>query len=218
MKTSTKKRIAFGAAAAVIVLAIGCFSIWSIMNAQEEAPRLTESQIAQLREQYPICGINEPPLVSMGQSTVEEIKERAESFVYGEVIGDYTFYYVNGTTGHEELDAKRKANGINDVYEFYEYTVKILDDTEGKYTKGEEITIAANTMFMDYNPKLSDGMRVVVPVVRDEEKPSRSHYSVSGLYYVTEDGYVLSAFDEATRAQKANSGITVEQLFKELKK
>lgn len=218
MKTKTKKRIYIGIPVLAIVIAVGCISIWNLTKANEPKPHLSEAQIVALREQYPVCGIITPLLGDMRESTLEEAVERAETFVYGEVVGDYSTYYKNISTGHEELDAKRKANGISDVYEFYEYTINVFNDTEGKYTKGEQITLADNTEFMEYNPQLSDGMRVVVPIIQSKEKESRYYYGVNGMYYVTEDGYALSAFDEQTRAKKAYSGVKVEDLLEALKK
>lgn len=61
-------------------------------------------------------------------------------------------------------------------------------------------------------------MKVVVPVSRLSENSSRSIYMVVGMYYVTEEGYALSAFDEntAATARTTYSGIKVENLLKEL--
>jgi hypothetical protein len=219
MKIKSKKWISFGVIALAIVVVISGLAVWNSTKANEPKPHLTEAQIAELREQYPIYGIKVPPLVERGkEATLEEAIERAESFVYGEVIGDYTIYYKNISTGHEELDAKRKANGISDLEEFYEYTITVLDDTEGLFTKGEQITIASNTMFMEYKPSLSDGMQVVVPVIQSREKESRYGYGVEGTFYITEDGYAIAAFDEARRAKRVYSGITLEELFEVLKK
>ena len=218
MKTKTKKWVYIGVPVLAIVIAIGCISIWNLTKANEPKPHLSEAQIAELREQYPVCGIKLPPMVDMKVVTLEETIEKAETFVYGEVVGECSTYYKNITTGHEELDEKRKANGISDVYEFYEYTITVLDDSEDKHIKGDEITITANSMFMEYNPQLSDGMRVVVPVIQTKGKASRYYYGVEGMYYVTEDGYALSAFDEQTRAKKAYSGVKVEDLLEALKK
>ena len=218
MKTRTKKWMAVGVTALAVVLAVSGLTAWNGMKADEPERHLTEAQIAELREQYPICGIKIPPLIDMRQATLEETIEKAETFVYGEVVGDYTVYYKNVSTGHEELDEKRKENGISDVYEFYEYTITVLDDSEDQLTKGEEITITANSMFMEYNPEFSDGMRVVVPVMQTKGNLSRYYYGVEGTFYITEDGYALSAFDEETRAKKAYSGVKVEDLLEELKK
>jgi hypothetical protein len=218
MKTKTKKWVYIGVPVLAIAIVIGCFSIWNLTRAKNPKQHLTTEQIAELREKYPIYGIEVPPMVDMRSPTLEETIEKAESFVYGEVVGDYTTYYKNVSTGHEELDAKRKANGINDVYEFYEYTITVLDDTEGKHTKGEEITITANSDFIEYCPPLSDGMRVVVPVIQTKDKTSRYYYGVEGMYYVTEDGYAISAFDEVRLAKTVYSGITLEELFDVLKK
>lgn len=71
---------------------------------------------------------------------------------------------------------------------------------------------------IDFNPKLSDGMKVVVPVMQGKDKLSRNWFGIFGMYYVTEDGYALSAFDEntAATARTTYSGIKVENLLKEL--
>lgn len=218
MKTKMKKWISFGVLALAIVVAISGLAVWNGTKANEPERYLSEAQIAQLREQYPICGIKLPPMLDMKEVTLEETIEKAETFVYGKVVGERSTYYKNISTGHEELDTKRKANGISDVYEFYEYTIIVLDDSEGKHTKGDEITITANSMFLEYNPQLSDGMRVVVPVIQTKGKASRYYYGVEGMYYVTEDGDAISAFDEVRLAKKAYSGVKVEDLLEALKK
>ena len=123
---------------------------------------------------------------------------------------------MSASTGNEQLDEKRRANGIKDEFQFYEYTLSVLGDTNGEYKKGEKITIAANVMFMDYFPKLSDGMRMMIPMSRDPEKPSRSYYQPE-MYYITEDGYAISAFEEKLEPEPL-SGIKVEELMQELKK
>ena len=111
MKTRTKKWMTVGITALAIVLAVSVLTVWNGMKADEPERHLTEAQIAELREQYPIRGIIKPALGQMREATLEEAMERAETFVYGEVVGDYSVYYRNVSTGHEELDEKRKANG-----------------------------------------------------------------------------------------------------------
>jgi len=157
--------------------------------------RLTDSQIASLRETYPIYGVKIPPLIEMHTPAFTEVKNSVETFVYGEVVGEAQTYHK--------------------LYDFYEYPLSIIKDTKGKYQTGDHITITANKIFEDYNPKLSAGMKVVVPVTADTEVAGRTHYTVIGMYYVTEDGYVLSAYEES---DVNYSGLKIEELLKRLKK
>ena len=216
MESKRKKGILFGALA--LALAVICVAVvWNGMQPKEKVSKLTEEQISELREQYPLCVDKAPPLVDAVSLSLEQVKASVDSFVYAEVVGDVSYYTVSASTGNEQLDEKRRANGINDEFQFYEYTLSVLGDTNGKYKKGEKITIASNVMFMDYKPKLSEGMRMVIPVSRDPEKPSRSYYQLDGIYYITEDGYAISAFEEKLEPEPL-SGMKVEELMQELKK
>lgn len=197
---------------------ICCLCCILSMNFSEE--RLDATQIESLRKQYPVCGIDAPTGLTLRKMDVNEVKDKAESFVFGEVVGDVMKYSVTTSLSNEALSEKRSQNGIKEVFEFYEYAIEVIEDTEGKYKKGDLITITANIDFINYNPTLSDGMRVVVPVAKDKEKSSRNHYIVDGMYYVTLDGYALSAFDEqnVSVSRGVSSGVKVETLLKNLKK
>lgn len=214
MKKLNKKKLYVSISIGLLVVFVCFFGLTTLTE-----DRLTETQIEALREQYPICGRIVPALASISKSSLEDVKGRVESFVYGEVVGDISTYYVNASTGTIELDEKRQKHGINDVFEFYEYTISVISDTEGKYESGELITIAANSDMKNYNPKLTDGMKVVVPVTEDDKVDNRNYYNVVGTFYVTDDGYAISAFDEEpAKLRRSLSGIKVEELMKELKK
>ncbi len=204
---------------AVVAIALIC-CVCYVLSINSSGSRLTAEQIESLRAQYPVCGKNAPAGIFMDKTTVEEVKEVAESFVYGEVVGDISTYNAVTSLANKELSEKRKKNGIDDVFEFYEYTISVIEDTEGLYSKGEEITIASNMDFINYNPVLSDGMKIVVPVAKDKGKPTRNHYIVEGMYYVTPDGYAIAAFDEesVSVSRIISSGVKVETLLKNLKK
>ena len=118
----------------------------------------------------------------------------------------------NISTGIPELDTKRNSNGIDDTYEFYAYTVSVIEDTSGIYKAGDEISIVSNKEFIDFKPHLSDGMKVVFPAGSEDGEVTRVSYSVYGMYYVTEDGYAISAFDETQTMEKSMNGIKVEEL------
>ena len=204
----------------VLVLVFGLIIGFVVNNNMNK--RLEETQIATLREKYPICGLEVPATLSMTHLSLDQVKNYAETFVYGEIVGDFETYSTKLSTGNIVLDENRKENGLSDEYSYYEYTISVINDTEGIIKKGEKITISDNVIFMDYNPKLSDGMRVVVPIMwRDEDVPTRAYYTVDGMYYVTEEGYAISAFDENATYSKSKdelSGVKVDTLLKKLKK
>ncbi|MBO5098541.1 MAG: hypothetical protein J6C16_00055 [Clostridia bacterium] len=173
----------------------------ALMFAFSQEERLTSTQIENLREQYPIYGdINKiNPLIEVAQveTSLEEISKRADTFVYGEVIEEVPVY------------------SIYSYAKFYGYRLKVYKDTENIFSTGEEITIVANTDFKDYNPSLSEGMKVVVPVKGFKSQQGKYNFDVC-MYYVTEDGFVLSAFDEKEILDKEYSGIKVEKLLEEI--
>lgn len=184
----------------VIILIAAVVLVVSVLIGTRSDERLSEKQISALREQYPVYGdINKVnPLIEMVsvKTTLEEISKRADIFVYGEVT--------------EEVPVQ----SIYSYAKFYGYKVRVFEDVKNKIAPGEEITIIANTEFKDYNPSLSKGMKVVVPVSENKER----YYFDVCVYYVTEDGFVLSAFDEKEYLDKEYSGIKVEKLLKILKK
>ncbi len=157
--------------------------------------------------------------VSMRTPTFEDVYKRSSTYVHGKIIGDINIYEVElPSTGNTALDEKRAANGISNTAEFYEYTLSVINDTENVYSKNDIIKITANTLFLDYNGRLSDGIEIVVPLGK-KRNGNRVGYQVTGMHYVTDDGYVISAYDEASRKQKTSfNGIKVEELMKKLKK
>ncbi len=207
-----KKRFFIGVLASLLLIAaVGIF-----FAGRDDV--LTEAQVQALRSEYPICdGV--PPGMSVRKVALQECVDSAESFVYAEATGEVGYYNVAVDLENEELEEKRRENGIDDIYTFYEYTLTVLDDSEGVYQAGDTITIAANALFEDYYPKLEEGMRVVVPVVTDEEAEGRCYYTVNGMYYVTGNGYALSAFAQEPQTKSARqSGVRVETLLNVLKK
>lgn len=182
------------------------------------ADRLTNAEIAKLREQYPVCGKDIPLGADVKRATLDECKERSDSFVYGEVIGNAKYYQVSVDLEDDELQGKMKANGMDNTHEFYEYTISVIDDTQGRYTPDSQITISANILLKDFNPLLRDGMRVIVPVIPDENVELRNYYTVYGMFYVTNDGYALSAYEEEPNTGSILSGERVEVLMERLQK
>lgn len=140
----------------------------------------------------------------------------ADTFVYCEILEELPTYQKYVSTGIPELDAKMESKGLSNTETFYEHSVLVISDSEGLYEKGDVITIAANIIFEEDNPELKPGMKFVIPVSKDDDKEGRTQFNVSGMYHVTDDGYVISAFDEATSKQKL-SGIKVESFFEKVR-
>lgn len=73
-------------------------------------------------------------------------------------------------------------------------------------------------MFYGYLPEWKDGMRLIVPITRDDKVSNRCSHDTIGTFYVTDDGYGISTFTEDGLKGKSYSGIQAEELMKELKK
>lgn len=200
------------------VMVVLCVVCLCAMFLNSHSQRLSESEISALRNEYPIYGNVNLFHGSMKAPTLREVKENVDTFVYGTVEGDASTFSRSLSTGNAALDEKRKENGINDTFEYDEYTISVIADTAGIYKVGDKISIASPKEFADLSPALSEGMEIVVPTTRDKEKSDRGYYSVFGMYYVTDKQYALSAFDESPMMETAMSGVTVEQLMKELKR
>lgn len=212
-----------------VIAACLCLAIVGVFTnlSHSSKPRLSEDEISQLREQYPISGQKAPEMVSIYPEPLEtqiELTKKFHSnpetytFVYAEVVGEVTSFDKNMSTGHSALDAAYKQHGINLNHEFYEYTLSVIKDSERNHKEGDIITIYANMMFIDYYPKLTDGMKIVVPIA-DYDEPNNTRYGFDnvGMYYITENGYAISAYDEESLLKKEPmSGMHVDDLLKEL--
>ncbi len=161
------------------------------------AERLTPEEIEVLREKYPLCGY--PELVEVMYVPIEEIIERADTFVYGTIIGEA-----------EPDDSS--------IWERFRYTMEVLDDSEGLFEKGEQIMFSADIMLRSMIPEFTDGMRALVAYAPSEEE-NNTMFMLWSVFYVTEDGYVLPAFDENKMGSKLMlSGMCVEDALKAVKK
>lgn len=114
------------------------------------------------------------------------------------------------------MDEKLVGNGLG-VMKFFECPISIIEDTEGIYQLGDVITITSNAMYKDMYPELSEGMKVIIPLSGTNGDVNREFYAVAGMYYVTDNGYAISAYDENTLASTIYSGLRVSALLEDLK-
>lgn len=180
-----------------ILCSLVAISLIAACSSSSKIERLNSDQINILREQYPVyTGI--APFVEISRElTLQEVGEASYTFVHGKIIGDSFRYSKNIGTGISEIDEKQDSMGGFDE-EFYGYTLQVIRDTENKFEQNNIITIEVNAIFSDMLPVLKDGMEVIVPVTEwaTTERPNRYNYTRTGMYYVTPDDYVLSAYQE----------------------
>ena len=162
--------------------------------------RLSEAEIAELREEYPILPLSFSCLMSYHIPSLDEVTEDMECFTYAEIVKD------------------------SDTYSNYRYTLRVIRDTEGFYRPGEEILIGPDYRKNNGKPHFRAGMKIVYGTYLSkyrEGNPKDTEYTVIGTYYVTDDGYVLSAFPEIPEIMKDRepyTGVKVEYLLKKLRK
>ena len=202
-------------------ISVGCILLCAIglfLGIKGREDRLSDKQIMALREQYPVASTASYGLGHIIPRTMDEMIDAGtiHTFVYAEVIGEYQTYYKRMATGDEFMDEKLVGNGLG-VMKFFECPISIIEDTEGIYQPGDVITITSNAMYKDMYPKLSEGMKVIIPLSGTNGDVNREFYAVAGMYYVTDNGYAISAYDENTLASTTYSGLRVSALLEDLK-
>lgn len=210
MLKTTKNKLLFAMALIVI------FATIIIIYLNPFSSRLTNTQIKELRSQYPIY-TNTSPMVNKRQMTLDECKNIVDTFVYAKVVGDIHEYDVEIDFGNDALEEKRESAGFGSNYSFYDYTLSVIDDSENILSSGENITITEISFLKDNYPNLVDGMEIVLPITPKTNDPTRYRYTADGMFYVTSDGYVLSVFNELQPSNQM-SGMQLRELMQELKK
>jgi hypothetical protein len=168
--------------------------------------RLSDEQIAALREQYPL-GRNTPPLVSM--STRQDISrlamevQMADTILRAKVLGDAKGFSLS----LEEYGTVIPAS-------YSGYSLEAISDSAGLYPKGTVVDVYMNSMFINDIPKLKKGMEVIVMPGQFSLWGGRNSVNLSFLYYVTKDGYVLAAYDMPLTTER--DGMRVEALIEDL--
>ncbi len=166
-------------------------------------PSLSEEQISELRAQYPVYW-GAPPNVSMREPRINEIFDRADAVILGEVVEALPEYSIGFVEKGSNTPAEKiyEKFGMSTTDSFIQYRVKVNEVIAGNIFDGEEgskrdIIIINNAMFKGFMPELKPGMKIVTPVGKGEDVHEGKYwFSRFGFYYVTEDGYVLSAYNE----------------------
>lgn len=206
------------------IISLGCMVVLGVIilsSVFSQPEMLTESQVAALRDQYPITAsakLEPDPLASVEdyQLTLEEVKQYHDSIVYCEVVGKAQRHTLSLSIGFVDFDQKRADMGFDNTINVIEYEVSVIEDTEGIFQEGDTIIMRYNTRDSDLIPTLGLGQQFILPVDETTGDPPRYLSYSGGTFYVTEDGYALSAFEEekAGLARSARlSGRKVEDVM-----
>ena len=181
-----------------------------------EPEPLTEAEIEALREEYPEYN-SPPPLVNMFvQQSFERKATMADTYVYVEITSELQYF---SKSMEKYMDAqmieKYQKQGLSTDNTFFEYTAKVLDDSQGLLKSGAAIQLHCPMIFFDSTPPLQVGDRVAVAVTKDKERKNAYSFGWTTMYYVTEDGHVLSCVKEIEGDER--TGIGVGALLEEVR-
>ena len=124
-----------------VSLTVGCYR-----------ERMSETQITQLREQYPICEVKFSPNIDVMPWTMEQYMWRADTFASAQMSGELGIY-------EKKIVVKS--------YKFGRYKMSIWNDIEKLLESGEVITSDFNMDMVEHELQLKDNMHVIVPVMKD---------------------------------------------------
>lgn len=181
-----------------------------------EPEPLTDAEIEALPEEYPEYN-SSPPLVDMiVQQSFERKATLADTYVYVEITSEPQYF---SKSMKKYMDAqmveKYKKEGLSTDSTFFEYTAKVLDDSQGLLKSGASIQLCSSVLFFDSTPPLQVGDRVAVAVMKDEERENAYSFAWTTMYYVTEDEHVLSCVKELEGDEK--TGIGVDALLEDVR-
>ena len=214
MYKNKKISIIISSVLSVLLVAVFVYTAYVMsFSDDDKKAKLTESEIEELREDYPLVYEGTADVSFM---TMDREKEFCETYAYCEIVGDVRCSIIGTTTGDDELDEKLIDNGISlSLVQCY-VPVKLIKDSEGLLPKGYEFSYQYLKREEYILPKPQVGSRIVIPLyingILDEPRFEIGH---SHTYYVTKDEYVLAVCNN--EADKF-TGLKVETLLNELKK
>lgn len=201
---------------------------------------LGDEQISELRSKYPVYE-GSPPLAVMRERGLKEMLSLCDAVILGEVTEALPEYSVVLVEGNDTPEGKIYEKGeqlglqMQNTASFMQYRVKVAEvisaksSGQGEVDGGQEadidgqaesicgdIIIAVNSQLRGYVPEPEAGMKIVTPVKRGDGKHDGKYfYSRVGFYYVTDDGFVLSAYVEDEDIKF--TGRTLEYLKRKIK-
>lgn len=202
--------------ALVLIAGLLAVLLCALTACAPETEPLTDAEIEALREEYPEYN-SSPPLVDMiVQQSFERKATLADTYVYVEITSEPQYF---SKSMKKYMDAqmveKYKKEGLSTDSTFFEYTAKVLDDSQGLLKSDASIQMYSSMLFFDSTPPLQVGDRVAVAVMKDEERENAYSFAWTTMYYVTEDEHVLSCVKELEGDEK--TGIGVDALLEDVR-
>jgi hypothetical protein len=167
--------------------------------------RLSDEQIAALREQYPL-GRDTSALagrVPIDLYLLATAVRDADTILRAKVLGD-----AKGFSSSNEDYGRVITNTYSG------YSLEAINDSAGLYPKGTIVDVYVNSMFINDIPKLKKGMEIIIMPRKFSLWGGRNSVNLSFLYYVTKDGYVLAAYDTPPTTER--DGMRAEALIEDL--
>ncbi|MBQ8814923.1 MAG: hypothetical protein IJZ85_10570 [Lachnospiraceae bacterium] len=177
--------------AVIVVVVTGVAALVYARSAR--GARLSQEEIAVLREQYPVNDRENPLYCRERFPVFEEDIARCDRYVVAEVV-----------SGPDAYD-----RGITPTTMFTTYEIKIVEDIFGN-ASSDTIEISYNSGFDIEMPEMEIGSRFVIGGMYDEKR-GEINIGSDMIFYVTEDDYVLSVKSEETR--DAHTGSRVSDLI-----
>ena len=235
-KTKINKKVWYLSGLVLLVL-IAALAFNFILSA---SAALGDEQVSELRSKYPLYE-GSPPLAVIRERGLKDMLSLCDAVILGEVtevLPEYSIVLVEGNdTPEGKLYEKGEQLGLQmqNTASFMQYRVKVTEvisaksSGQGEVDGGQEadidgqaesicgdIIIAVNSQLRGYVPEPEAGMKIVTPVKRGEGKHEGKYfYSRVGFYYVTDDGFVLSAYVEDEDIKF--TGRTLEYLKRKIK-
>ncbi|MDR0293448.1 MAG: hypothetical protein LBH95_04765 [Oscillospiraceae bacterium] len=168
----------------------------------EQTAVLTQEQVNALRAAYPLhSGV--PSFATMKMPSLQDIIDRADTLLYAKVLGKIDPYEIEFSAGA----LQRKDS-------FFGYDLEVIRDSAGKLKKGANVTVSANAVIKELYPSLRKGMEIIIPISKSSFKGKQYDFSSLGMFYVTDGGYAISAYNMEDAIAK--DGTHVSLLLKTL--
>lgn len=188
----------------VLVLLFSCCACATVTG-----EKLSEEKVQELRKQYPVYDVTAAPFATVVIQPFAEVASHMETVMDVKVIGDVNRTYIDlSGTMPADFEEAIKEKGFSYTAGFLTYQVEVIEDAGGQYDPGDIVTVSITDVLEGAIPTFQKGDRFIFMGGYDEEGQNEVGMNYQ-TYYVTEDGYALSSFQE----EEANclSGVKAEE-------
>ncbi|MBQ8814146.1 MAG: hypothetical protein IJZ85_06615 [Lachnospiraceae bacterium] len=190
-----------------VAITVICITVLAVTR-NSSMDRLSNREIRILREEYSIND-NQPEFLDMRISSLEECVARCDVYAEIEIIGKPVEYIrtvkIDPNTPEGRIN---QITGIVTEFPFIKYEARIINDAFNDIEGTCEISYSSE--FGDCMPILEPGKRYIVGGSYNSDYGTID-IGCKTVFYVTEDGYVLSVQSEISRNR--HTGKKVDDLL-----